>query len=83
LRYIRPWQAKRLLFNISASVRRQEKEAREMPHRVDVDTGEFNPVLGNRTRDCRDQRSQHRSQGMGARAARPSHNYLVTIAGSG
>src|SRR6266404_1845151 len=46
LRYVRPWQAKRLLFNVFSFNAEQEKEAREMPRRVDVDTGEFNPVLG-------------------------------------
>src|SRR6266404_2398074 len=46
LRYVQPWQAKRLLFNVFSFSPEQEKEAREMPRRVDVDTGEFNPVLG-------------------------------------
>ena len=83
LRYVRPWQAKRLLFNIFSFSAEQEKEAREMPHRVDVDTGEFNPVLGKSyTEIAGISRSQHRSQGMGAPERRgPSHNYLVTIAG--
>jgi len=82
LRYIRPWQAKRLLFNIFSFSAEQEKEAREMPHRVDVDTASSIRCWEIVHRDCRDRRSQHRSQGMGApEAARPSHNYLVTIAG--
>jgi LmbE family N-acetylglucosaminyl deacetylase len=83
LRYVRPWQAKRLLFNIFSFSAEQEKEAREMPRRVDVDTGEFNPVLGKSyTEIAGISRSQHRSQGMGAPERRgPSHNYLVTIAG--
>jgi LmbE family N-acetylglucosaminyl deacetylase len=84
LRYVQPWQAKRLLFNIFSFSPEQEKEARTMPHRVEVDTGEFNPVLGKSyTEIAGISRSQHRSQGMGAPERRgPSHNYLVTIAGA-
>jgi LmbE family N-acetylglucosaminyl deacetylase len=84
LRYVDTWQAKRLLFNIFSFSPEQEKEAREMPHRVEVDTGEFNPVLGKSyTEIAGISRSQHRSQGMGAPERRgPSKNYLVTIAGA-
>ena len=46
MRYVQPWQAKRLLFNVFSFSPQQEKEARDMPDRVEVDTGEFNPVLG-------------------------------------
>ncbi|PYT24362.1 MAG: LmbE family protein [Acidobacteria bacterium] len=83
LRYVQPWQAKRLLFNVFSFSAEQEKQASEMPHRVEVDTGEFNPVLGKSyTEIAGISRSQHRSQGMGAPERRgPSHNYLVTIAG--
>jgi LmbE family N-acetylglucosaminyl deacetylase len=83
LRYVQPWQAKRLMFNTFSFSPEQEKEAREMPHRVEVDTGEFNPVLGKSyTEIAGISRSQHRSQGMGAPERRgPSRNYLVTIAG--
>src|SRR5258708_395866 len=83
LRYIQPWQAKRLLVNVFSFSPEQEKEAREMPHCVEVDTGEFNPVLGKSyTEIAGISRSQHRSQGMGAPEPRgPSHNYLVTVAG--
>ncbi len=83
LRYVQPWQVKRLLFNVFSFSPEQEKEAREMPHRVEVDTGEFNPVLGKSyTEIAGISRSQHRSQGMGAPERRgPSHNYLVTVAG--
>ncbi|HXI39198.1 MAG TPA: PIG-L family deacetylase, partial [Bryobacteraceae bacterium] len=33
LRYVQPWQARRLLFNVFSFSPEQEKEAREMPHR--------------------------------------------------
>src|SRR5437879_7741228 len=46
LRYVQPWQAKRLLFNVFSFSAEQEKEASAMPHRVEVDSGAFNPVLG-------------------------------------
>lgn len=83
LRYVQPWQAKRLMFNVFSFSRQQEQEAREMPNRVEVDTGEYNPVLGKSyTEIAGMSRSMHRSQGMGAAERRgPSRNYLVTIAG--
>jgi LmbE family N-acetylglucosaminyl deacetylase len=83
LRSVEPWQATRLLFNIFSFSAQQEKEAREMPHRVEVDTGEFNPVLGKSYTEIAGlSRSMHRSQGMGAPERRgASRSYLVTIAG--
>jgi len=85
LRWVQPWQATRLMFNIFSFSPQQEKEAREMPGRVEVDTGEFNPVLGKSyTEIAGMSRSMHRSQGMGAPERRGvSRNYLVTIAGPG
>jgi LmbE family N-acetylglucosaminyl deacetylase len=82
-RYVKPWQAHRLLFNVFSFSPRQEKEARELPNRIEVDTGEFNPILGKSyTEIAGISRSMHRSQGMGAPERRgPSKNYLVTIAG--
>jgi LmbE family N-acetylglucosaminyl deacetylase len=84
LRYVQPWQAKRLLWNVFSFGPDQEKEARAMPHRVEVDTGAFNPVLGKSyTEIAGISRSQHRSQGMGAAERRgPSMNYLTTVTGA-
>ena len=83
LRYVQPWQAKRIMWNIFAFTPEQEKEALAMPHRVEVDTGEFNPILGKSYNEIAGiSRSQHRSQGMGSPERRgSSKNFLVTVAG--
>ena len=54
-----------------------------MPNRVEVDTGEYDPVLGHSYNEIAGMsRSQHRSQGMGAPERRgPSRNYMVPVAG--
>ena len=83
LRYVQPWQAKRLLWNVFSFTAEQEKEARALPHLVEVDTGQFNPILGKSYAEIAGiSRSQHRSQGFGAAERRgPSKNFLATVAG--
>jgi LmbE family N-acetylglucosaminyl deacetylase len=83
LKDVQPWQAKRLMWNVFSFSREQEKEAETMPHRVAVDTGEFNPALGHSYSEIAGMsRSMHRSQGMGAPEHRGSSmSYLVTTAG--
>ncbi len=83
LRYVQTWQAKRLMWNVFSFTPEQEKEARAMPHKVEVDTGEFNPILGKSYNEIAGiSRSQHRSQGMGAPERRgSSNNFLVTVEG--
>jgi len=83
LRYVQTWQAKRLMWNVFSFTPEQEKEARAMPHKVEVDTGEFNPILGKSYNEIAGiSRSQHRSQGMGAPERRgSSKNFLVTVEG--
>jgi len=83
LRYVQPWQAKRLFWNVFSFTAEQEKEAKALPHLVEVDTGEFNPILGKSYAEIAGiSRSQHRSQGFGAAERRgPANNFLATIAG--
>src|SRR5579872_4762439 len=83
LRYVQPWQAKRLFWNVFSFTAEQEKEAKALPHLVEVDTGEFNPILGKSYAEIAGiSRSQHRSQGFGAAERRgPAKNFLATIAG--
>ncbi len=83
LRYVQPWQAKRLFWNLFSFTPEQEKEAQALPHKVEVDAGEFNPVLGKSYAEIAGiSRSQHRSQGFGAAERRgPAKNFLTTIAG--
>jgi len=77
------WQAKRLMQNLPAFTADMEKEARAMAGRVEVDVGEYNPVLGYSYGEIAGMsRSQHRSQAMGAPERKGSTKaYLVTIAG--
>jgi LmbE family N-acetylglucosaminyl deacetylase len=77
------WQAKRLMYNAPAFTAEMEKEARAMADRVEVDVGEYNPVLGYSYGEIAGMsRSQHRSQAMGAPERKGSTKaYLVTIAG--
>src|SRR4029077_11422459 len=81
LRYVKPWQARRLLYNIPTFTREMEQEAAKTPGRIEVDAGVYNPLLGLSYGEIAGMsRSQHRSQGMGAPERKGStKNYLVTI----
>jgi LmbE family N-acetylglucosaminyl deacetylase len=77
------WKAKRLLYNVIAFSREQETQAAAIPGRIEIDTGVFNPILGESYNEIAAiSRSQHRSQAMGS-AARlgSSKNYLTVIGG--
>lgn len=83
LKYVQPWQAKRIMWNGFSFNRQQEKEMDAVPDRIMVDTGEFDPVLGLSYGELAGiSRSQHRSQGMGSaerKGAAP--NYLILYGG--
>jgi LmbE family N-acetylglucosaminyl deacetylase len=83
LQYVKPWQAKRIMYNVIAFTSAQEKEAEKMADRIVIDVGQFNPVLGYSYAEIAGMsRSEHRSQGMGAPEFKGSQNqYLVTIGG--
>lgn len=83
LKELQPWQAKRLLWNAFAFTRQQEEEAAKLPGRIEVDLGEYNPLLGYSYAEIAGiSRSQHRSQGMGSAERRGAQkNYLVHVAG--
>ncbi len=83
LKYIKPWKAKRLMWNAFAFTPEQEKEVDKMPARLEFDTGVYNPVLGKSYAEIAGlSRSEHRSQGMGAAERRgPSKNFLTLVAG--
>ena len=83
LKYVQPWQAKRLTWNVFSFNRDQEKEAEQMKTRIEMDPGEYDPVLGHSYGEIAGMsRSQHRSQGMGAPERKGSQkNFLVTVAG--
>jgi LmbE family N-acetylglucosaminyl deacetylase len=83
LKYTKPWQAKRLLWNVFAFTPEQEKEAEAEKTRIEFDTGDYNPILGKSYGEIAGiSRSQHRSQAMGSGEHKgPSRNFLTTIAG--
>ena len=83
LRWVQPWQAKRIVWNAFAFTKEQEAELAKIPNKMMVDPGDYDPVLGHSYAEIAGMsRSLHRSQGMGA-PERPgsAKNYLVMVAG--
>ena len=67
LKWVQPWQAKRLMWNAFAFTKEQEKELEKIPDKIEVDPGEYDPVLGHSYGEIAGMsRSLHKSQGMGA-----------------
>lgn len=83
LKWVEPWQAKRVVWNIFAFNPEQEREAAKMGGRVSVDAGEYNPVLGYGYGEIAGMsRSMHRSQGMGSAERRGSMTqHFINVAG--
>ena len=83
LKYVKPWQAKRLMWNSFNFTPEQEKESAAMQGRIEIDPGAWDPVLGKSYAEIAGiSRSQHRSQGMGASEHRgPSRNFFTPVAG--
>lgn len=83
LRWVEPWQAKRILWNTFAFTRQQEQETEKLRDKIVVDPGDYDPVLGHSYAEIAGMsRSLHRSQGMGASERRGSaRNFLVMVAG--
>ena len=83
LKWVEPWQAKRLVWNAFAFNREQEEETRKLPNRVEIDSGDYNPMLGFSYGEIAGMsRSMHRSQGMGSPVRKGSRKeYFIGIAG--
>ena len=83
LKWVQPWQAKRLLSNVNAGGPGAERDAAPPADRIEVDAGEYIPELGYSYGEIAGMsRSQHRSQAMGSAERKGStKNYLVTIGG--
>lgn len=83
LRYAKTWQAKRLMWNAFAFTPEQEKELDKEKNRIEVDPGDFDPVLGHSYAEIAGMsRSMHRSQGMGAPEHRGSaKSWLLPVEG--
>ncbi len=77
LRWVEPWQARRLMWNVFGAPRESPSGT------VEVDVGQYDPVLGYSYSEIAGlSRSMHRSQGFGAPQRRGSaKNYLVVLAG--
>jgi hypothetical protein len=80
---VQPWRAKRLVWNAFAFNREQERQAAAAPERLEVDLGEYDPLLGYSYSEIAGMsRSQHRSQGMGSPERRGAQkNYVIHVAG--
>ncbi len=83
LQWVEAWRAARLVWNVFAFTPDQERAAEKLQNRVEVDAGEFDPVLGHSYGEIAGMsRSRHRSQGMGSPERRGSmKNYLVLVEG--
>lgn len=83
LKWVAPWQAKRAVWNVFSFSAEQQKEAAALAGRVEIDTGEYNPVLGRSYTELAGRsRSMHRSQGMGSPERRgQARNFFVHVEG--
>jgi LmbE family N-acetylglucosaminyl deacetylase len=79
LRYVKPWRARRLLFNTA----RFFDATIDTSEAVKIDVGAFNPLLGlSYTEIAGISRSNHKSQGFGASQTRgPNVNYFTFTLG--
>ena len=82
LKYVRPWQAKRILWN--AWLPLLEKRKTDLSKLLKVDVGGYNPLLGKSyTEIAAESRSMHKTQGFGSSSSfGEAINYFVPIAGS-
>ncbi len=83
LKYVEPWQAKRLVWNSFGSLRQIEAEPAKPLDRISMDVGEFDPYLGYSYGEVAGwSRSQHKSQAMGAAERKGAQvNYFTFIKG--
>ncbi len=80
LKYVKTWQALRLMTNLAAFSRGAAKRSGEVPDKLAVDLGAYSPELGYSYNEIAGMsRSQHRSQAMGTAERQGSVvNYFVT-----
>ena len=80
LAYVKPWQARRILWNMFIPGQFQStKKPEEAGNLIGLETGLFNPMLGRSYGEiAAESRSQHKSQGFGVPANRGSRlDYLL------
>ncbi|MEQ1949120.1 MAG: PIG-L family deacetylase [Bryobacteraceae bacterium] len=80
LKYVKTWQTQRLMTNVAAFNREQQRDIDKIPDKMELDLGEYSPELGFSYNEIAGMsRSQHRSQAMGtAERKGPVRNYFVT-----
>ena len=83
LQKLKPWRARRLLWNAFAFTPQQRKQTEAIPDKLPVDVGEFDSLLGRSYAEVAGaSRSMHQSQAMGTQQRRgSSREYLVHVAG--
>ncbi len=81
LKYVKTWQAKRILWNTWRPD--LKNRSKELPPIIQIDVGEYNPFLGKSYMEiAADSRTMHKSQGFGSSARRGSFiNYFEHTAG--
>ncbi|MHB1688512.1 MAG: PIG-L family deacetylase [Ignavibacteriaceae bacterium] len=82
LKYVKPWQAKRILWNAWLPI--LEKRKTDLSKLLKVDVGGYNSLLGKSyTEIAAESRSMHKSQGFGSSSSfGETINYFVPVAGS-
>ncbi len=84
LRYVKPWQARRILWNVFVpGAFLSNKKPDEVGNLIGIETGLFNPLLGKSYGEiAAESRSQHKSQGFGVSANRGARiDYLLLKGG--
>jgi LmbE family N-acetylglucosaminyl deacetylase len=83
LELVQPWQAKRLMWNMFAFTPEQERELAKQRIKVEIDTGDYDPLLGYSYGEIAGMsRTMHKSQGMGAAERKGSMpQYFSIVAG--
>ena len=80
LAYVKPWQARRIMWNMFIPGQFQSnKKPEEAGNLIGIETGLFNPMLGRSYGEiAAESRSQHKSQGFGVPASRGAKvDYLL------
>ena len=84
LAYVKPWQAKRIMWNMFIpGAFLSNKKPEEAGNLIGIETGVFNPMLGRSYGEiASESRSQHKSQGFGVPASRGAKiDYLLLKGG--
>jgi len=83
LKYVKPWQALRLMTNLANITEEQRKEIDKIQDKFELDLGAYDPELGYSWGEIAGMsRSLHRSQAQGSPERRGENkNYLITNSG--